>query len=87
MEYVYQTKGTCSRQIIVDLEGDVVKSVKFVGGCNGNTKGISSLVSGMKAEDVISRCEGITCGFKPTSCPDQLAHALKQALQETRKNS
>lgn len=80
MQYVYTTKGTCSRQIIVELEDGVVQSVQFVGGCNGNTKGISSLVAGMKAEDVIRRCQGITCGMKPTSCPDQLARALQEAM-------
>ncbi len=80
MQYVYTTKGTCSRQIIVELEDGVVQSVQFVGGCNGNTKGISSLVAGMKAEDVIRRCQGITCGMKPTSCPDQLARALQEAV-------
>ncbi len=80
MQYVYTTKGTCSRQIIVELEDGVVQSVQFVGGCNGNTKGISSLVAGMKAEDVVRRCKGITCGMKPTSCPDQLARALQEAM-------
>ncbi len=80
MQYVYTTKGTCSRQIIVELEDGVVQSVQFVGGCNGNTKGISSLVAGMKAEDVVRRCRGITCGMKPTSCPDQLARALQEAV-------
>ena len=80
MQYVYQTKGTCSRQIIVELDGDVVRSVRFVGGCNGNTKGISSLVAGMKADEVIERCAGITCGPRPTSCPDQLSRALREAL-------
>ncbi len=80
MQYVYTTKGTCSRQIIVELEDGVVQSVQFVGGCNGNTKGISSLVAGMKAEDVVRRCRGITCGMKPTSCPDQLARALQEAM-------
>ncbi len=80
MQYVYQTKGTCSRQIIVELDGDVIRSVSFVGGCNGNTKGISSLVAGMKADEVIERCAGITCGPRPTSCPDQLSRALREAL-------
>ena len=80
MQYVYTTKGTCTRQIIVELEDGVVQSVQFVGGCNGNTKGISSLVAGMKAEDVVRRCRGITCGMKPTSCPDQLARALQEAM-------
>lgn len=79
---VYETKGTCSREISVDLDGDVVKDVSFVGGCNGNLQGICSLVKGMKASDVIARCEGIRCGARPTSCPDQLARALKAALQK-----
>lgn len=78
MEYVYNTRGTCSAQIIFDIENDIVKNVKFLGGCNGNLKGISKLVEGMSVESVISKLEGITCGFKPTSCPDQLATALKQ---------
>ena len=77
MQYTYQTKGTCSSQIILDVENGIVNDVRFVGGCNGNTKGISSLVKGMKVEDVIARCEGMRCGMKPTSCPDQLAQALK----------
>lgn len=80
MRYTYQTKGTCSRQIVIELDGDVIRSVQFIGGCNGNTKGISSLVTGMKAGDVICRCEGITCGPRPTSCPDQLSRALREAL-------
>ena len=76
----YKTQGTCSRQINIEVENGIVKSVQFIGGCNGNTKGISQLVSGMKVEDVIAKLEGTTCGFKGTSCPDQLAKALKQAL-------
>lgn len=79
MEYHYRTKGTCSSEIVVDLDGDTVRSVKFIGGCNGNTKGIGALVAGMKAEDVINRCKGIRCGAKLTSCPDQLAYAIMQA--------
>lgn len=86
MEYHYRTKGTCSREIILDLDGDIVKSVKFIGGCNGNTKGVSALVKGMKADDVISRLKGIRCGFKPTSCPDQLAIALLQAQKKSKSN-
>lgn len=82
MKFTYKTKGTCSSQIIVDLDGDVIKSVEIVGGCNGNTKGISALVKGMKVDDVIARCKGIKCGFKPTSCPDQLAHALIEAKKK-----
>ncbi len=76
----YRTHGTCSQQINIEVEGGIIKSVEFIGGCNGNTKGISQLVVGMKVEDVIERLEGTTCGFKPTSCPDQLAQALKEAL-------
>lgn len=84
MEYRYRTKGTCSSEIIVDLDSDTVRSVKIVGGCNGNGKGICALVQGMKTDEVIRRCKGIRCGVKPTSCPDQLATALMQAkkLQE-----
>ena len=78
MKTVYKTKGTCSRQILVDVENGIVNSVEFVGGCSGNTQGIASLVKGMKVEDVIARCEGIRCGFKDTSCPDQLAKALRE---------
>ena len=80
MKMTYQTKGTCSRQILIDIDDatDTINSVEFVGGCNGNTSGISSLVKGMKAEDVINRLQGIQCGNKGTSCPDQLSKALKQ---------
>ena len=79
----YKTHGTCSRAIRVETDDDgVIVSVSFDGGCNGNTKGISSLVRGMKAEEAIERLEGIRCGFKPTSCPDQLAKALKIAMSE-----
>ena len=74
---LYPTQGVCSRAIAVELDGDVVKSVEFVGGCNGNTQGISMLVKGMKVSDVISRLEGISCNGKGTSCPDQLARALR----------
>ena len=78
--HTYIPRGVCSRQIDVDLDGDTVTSVQFTGGCDGNLKGISSLLKGMKVEDAISRMEGIRCGPKPTSCPDQLAQALKTAL-------
>lgn len=80
METTYKTKGTCSSQIKVDLDGDIIKSVSFTGGCNGNLQGVSKLVEGMNAHDAISKLEGIKCGFKSTSCPDQLAQALKEAL-------
>ena len=73
----FKTSGTCSRMIIIDVEDGVVKDCTFVGGCAGNTKGVGALVRGMRCEDVIARLEGIKCGFKNTSCPDQLARALK----------
>lgn len=77
MKYTYQTHGTCSTRIFIDAEGDTVNSVQFENGCNGNTQGIGKLVEGMKIDDVILRLEGIRCGMKTTSCPDQLARALK----------
>ena len=79
---VYPTKGVCSQAIAIELESDTVKSVQFIGGCSGNTQGISMLVRGMKVEDVISRLEGISCGGKGTSCPDQLAKALRIMTRE-----
>lgn len=75
---IYKTRGTCSREIHIELDGDTLKSVKFIGGCDGNLKGITSLVTGMKVADVISKLEGIQCHTKGTSCPDQLARALKE---------
>ena len=76
----YRTQGTCSQMIQVQLSDDnVIENVQFMGGCQGNLIGISQLVKGMKAEDVIARVSGVRCGFKPTSCPDQLAQALKEA--------
>ena len=79
MQYNYKTKGTCSREISFEIEDGKVKNVFFLGGCNGNLKGIAALVEGMDVADVITRVEGIRCGMKSTSCPDQLAQALKQA--------
>lgn len=73
----YQTKGTCASAIDIEVKDGIIESVKFTGGCNGNLQGISALVKGMKVEDAISRLKGIRCGFKPTSCPDQLAQALE----------
>ena len=81
MQFTYQTKGTCSREIIFEIEDGKILNVEFIGGCNGNLKGISSLVKGMNIDDVIARLEGTTCGMKATSCPDQLATALKEAKQ------
>ena len=85
MQYIYQTSGTCARQIIIDLEGDTVQNVQFTGGCNGNLKGISTLVVGQKATDLISSLGNIECGDKGTSCPDQLAKALVLALLKASK--
>ncbi len=78
---IYQPKGVCSNAIDVEVEEGIITSVKFTGGCNGNTQGISRLVVGMKAEDAISRLRGIKCGIKNTSCPDQLACALQEMLE------
>ena len=79
MQYTYQTKGTCSREIIFEIEDGKIANIEFIGGCNGNLKGICSLVKGMDIDEVIARLEGTTCGMKATSCPDQLACALKEA--------
>ncbi|MGN0950365.1 MAG: TIGR03905 family TSCPD domain-containing protein [Mitsuokella sp.] len=79
--YTYQTKGTCSKKITVELDGKKIRHVAFEGGCNGNLSGISKLVEGMDIDFVISRFAGNTCGPRPTSCPDQLAHALKEAYE------
>lgn len=81
MQYEYKTKGTCSQRILFNIEDGKVKNVQFIGGCNGNLQGISKLVEGMDASEVIDRIKGIRCGMKPTSCPDQLANALAEALQ------
>ena len=80
MEYVYETKGTCSSKMIIEIEEDTIKKVTIIGGCAGNTKGISKLVEGMKIKDVIKKLKGIPCGIKGTSCPDQLAKALEEYL-------
>ena len=82
MTYTYTPRGVCSRKMTVELENGVIKSVNVEGGCNGNLQGISRLVVGMDAQEAIRRMRGIQCGFKPTSCPDQLATALEQALQQ-----
>ena len=78
----FVTHGTCSREINFDVVDHKVVNVRFVGGCSGNTQGLSKLVDGMDIDDVIRRTEGISCGSRPTSCPDQLARALKQYKQE-----
>lgn len=76
----YKTSGTCSRMVILDIEDGVVTDCKFVGGCAGNTLGVAALVIGMKTDEVVGRLKGIKCGFKPTSCPDQLARAVEEAI-------
>ena len=81
MQFEYQTKGTCSRTILFTIEEGKLHNVQYIGGCNGNLKGISALVEGMYVDEAISRLEGITCGPKNTSCPDQLATALKEAKE------
>ena len=82
MTVEYTPKGVCSRKIEIDIENGIINKVRFVGGCNGKTQGISKLVEGMKAEDVISRLEGVNCNGRGTSCPDQLAKALKEAIKQ-----
>ena len=77
----YKTRGTCSSRMHIDVEDGVVKNVRFTGGCSGNTQGVARLVEGMPAEEAVKRLSGIRCGFKSTSCPDQLAKAIEQALE------
>ena len=79
MEFTCKTQGVCAREIAFEIEDGKVKNVQFFGGCNGNLKGIGALVEGMNVDEVIARVEGISCGGRPTSCPDQLAQALKEA--------
>ena len=82
MKKVYKTRGVCSRAIEIELNGDVIEQVRFEGGCMGNTQGVAALVRGMKASEAIERLSGIRCGFKSTSCPDQLAIALREMLEQ-----
>ncbi|MCC8142181.1 MAG: TIGR03905 family TSCPD domain-containing protein [Lachnospiraceae bacterium] len=81
MKYLYKTKGTCSKSIEVELDGDVIKAVSFTGGCNGNLKGVSALVAGKTVDEVEQTLSGIRCGFRSTSCPDQLARAVREAYE------
>lgn len=81
MQYDYKTSGTCSQKIFFEIEDGKLNNVQFLGGCNGNLKGIASLVEGMDIDEVIKKLEGTTCGMKSTSCPDQLAKALKKAKE------
>lgn len=85
MTYTYQPRGVCSRKMTVDVEDGVIRDARIEGGCSGNLQGISKLVVGMRAEDAIARMRGIRCGVKSTSCPDQLALALEQALEQAKK--
>ena len=83
MEFSYKLSGVCSNRIQFELDNGIVSNIKYTGGCNGNLKGIAAMAEGMKAEDVIERLAGIRCGFKNTSCPDQLAKALAEALKQS----
>lgn len=80
MKYTYRTKGTCSQLITFDMENGKISNIEFLGGCNGNLQGIAKLADGKDAKELIHTLEGIKCGFKPTSCPDQLAKAIKEAI-------
>lgn len=80
MEYRYKPEGVCSREMIFDIEEDIIKSVRIVGGCPGNTFGLSKLLQGMKISDVIKNLKGVPCGYRGTSCPDQIAKALEEYL-------
>ena len=81
-KFTYQTKGVCSRAIDIEIEGGVIQNVRYNGGCSGNTQGVAALVRGMSVQDAIERLSGIKCGFKNTSCPDQLAVALREYLDQ-----
>ncbi len=82
MKTTYKTFGTCSRAIEIETDGDIIKSVKFIGGCSGNTQGVAKLCEGQNIDYIIGMLKGIKCGFKPTSCPDQLACALEKIKEE-----
>lgn len=84
--YSYKTKGVCSREIHVELDGNTIKHVEFIGGCHGNTQGVAALAVGMDADEYIKRCKDIKCGSKPTSCPAQLAKAVQEALLLQKNN-
>lgn len=82
MEYKYEPEGVCSQQMIIEVDGEIIKKVTIQGGCAGNTVGVSRLVEGMKIEEAIKRLKGIPCGYKETSCPDQLARALEKIIKQ-----
>ena len=83
MAYVYLPRGVCAREFLIELDGDKIKKIEIVGGCDGNLKGISHLLEGMDTKDAITRLRGIRCGHKQTSCPDQLSYALEKAIENT----
>ncbi len=83
----YTTSGTCCKLMNIELDGDTIKDVEFIGGCNGNLQGIRNLVKGMKLDEVVAKLKGIKCGTKPTSCPDQLAQCLAVVLEEKKKTA
>lgn len=85
MQHEYKTRGVCASKILFDLDGDTVKNIRFVSGCNGNTQGVARLAEGMKIDEVVARLKGVHCGMKPTSCPDQLAQALLAAKEQEAK--
>ena len=85
MKYDFTPKGVCSRGIHVELDGDVIRSVKFDGGCNGNTQGVAALAVGMTVDEYVKRCKGIKCGFKNTSCPDQLPRSHWKKRSQSRR--
>lgn len=82
MKYTYYPQGTCSQAIEFEITNGIIHHVQFYGGCSGNTQGIGCLIEGMRAEEVVQRLEGIRCGYKSTSCPDQLAKAIRQAMEK-----
>lgn len=86
MEYSYKPSGVCSREFVFDIENDIIKSMKVIGGCSGNLQGISSLLVGMNINDVVNKVEGIKCGMRSTSCPDQIALALKKFIESENNN-
>ena len=85
MEYKFRPRGVCSQEMTIELDGDIIKNVKIIGGCAGNTVGVSKLIQGMKIDEAIRRLKGIPCGFRSTSCPDQLAIALEEARKNSNK--
>lgn len=87
MTYIYKTQGVCAREIEIEIENNKLVSARFNGGCNGNLKGIGELCKGMNIEEIINKLEGIKCGFKSTSCPDQLAKALKAVIEQKDENN